>query len=725
MWTEAPDLPIQANARSSGPGTVPTNMSEGAALPSNEHTKQSLRAELRALFDRAKMPTNPALASRILKLIRDPTSSSTDFGSVIRTDAALSAKLLKTANSVPFAQRNPATTVERAVTVIGLNRVKTLSLGFQLVEHLNKLGGAPFDMRLFWQHSLLRACLARALAERRIRERSEEAFLIALLQDSGIPLLVQILGCAYSSLYQSNLSPVAFYEVERDRFAHTHVEAIVAMAAEWNLPEIIALPLERHHERPRLCGFPSEIDRLSTISYFVGSLRFTKDAAFCRDEESLREFGDAALRLDEIWTDVERSAIEEYQQLSTLYGDVLPEETDPTELLSEANHQLAQVAGETEQRVVDIQAERDRIAREQRLLQNALRDYRQRAALDPLTNVLNRGALTDAARKTIERNLDGGGAMGVLFIDLDDFKALNDRNGHQAGDTVLKVVAAILGQVVGPHGTIGRYGGEEFVAVLYGLSEKATRQMGERLLDAVRRFGWNELGLTRRITCSIGGVWCNRVVVRSAEELFAIADAHMYRAKRQGKDRYYLQALGGSAATDGQPDGTEATDGLSLHQAPAACEEISQQKLIDIATRLNTEEGGPTFGIRKEERKKLVMPCTLHHLAETGEVVLREQAVSRNVSTGGMGLVIPRPMMRGEPVEIVLEKGDSKLFLAGLVAFCRTIHGSIHEVGIQFVTYSLSPILSEDLPRAIHEHDWIARAFEVKRQGEVVGQQLG
>jgi hypothetical protein len=147
--------------------------------------------------------------------------------------------------------------------------------------------------------------------------------------------------------------------------------------------------------------------------------------------------------------------------------------------------------------------------------------------------------------------------------------------------------------------------------------------------------------------------------------------------------------------------------------------------LIDTATRLNAEEAGQFVGIRKEERKKLVMPCTLHHLPESGDVVLREQAVSRNVSTGGMGLVIPRPMMRGEAVEVVLERGDSELFLAGLVAFCRPIQGSIHEVGIQFVTHSLSPIISEVLPRAISEHDWIARAFEAKRLGELVAQQSG
>ena len=193
--------------------------------------QQALRNQLLQLFAKAKMPSSPALAEQILTLIKDSKSNASDFGAVIRTDPALAVRLLKTANSAQFVQREPVTTCERAIMVLGINRVKTISLGIQIVEHLDRLGGAPFDMKTFWQHSLLRACLARALAQRVVSEHEEEAFLAGLLLDCGILLLVQTLGCGYAKLYRSSLSPAAFYAVERETFPHTHVDAISVMAS--------------------------------------------------------------------------------------------------------------------------------------------------------------------------------------------------------------------------------------------------------------------------------------------------------------------------------------------------------------------------------------------------------------------------------------------------------------------------------------------------------------
>ena len=94
-----------------------------------ENQHRALQSDLRELFACGKMPTSPALAARILELIKDPSSSSNDFAQVIRADQALATRLLKTANSARFAQRGPVTTIDRAVTILGLGRVKTSSLG--------------------------------------------------------------------------------------------------------------------------------------------------------------------------------------------------------------------------------------------------------------------------------------------------------------------------------------------------------------------------------------------------------------------------------------------------------------------------------------------------------------------------------------------------------------------------------------------------------------------
>ncbi len=150
--------------------------------------------ELRLAFAKAKLPTNPAVASAIIEHCSNEKSNAADFAKVIRTDAALAIRLLKTANSAHFAQRIQVTTVERAVTVLGLSRVKTAALGFQLLTHVNRLGSVPFDLKTFWQHSLLRGCLGRTVATHVVPERADEAFLIALLQDCGIVMLAQTLG---------------------------------------------------------------------------------------------------------------------------------------------------------------------------------------------------------------------------------------------------------------------------------------------------------------------------------------------------------------------------------------------------------------------------------------------------------------------------------------------------------------------------------------------------
>ena len=111
----------------------------------------SLQDELRRVFAKAKLPSNPAIAAQILELVNDPNSSVEQFAKTIQADAGLAARLMGMANSARFAQRSPATTIQRAVTLLGLRRIKTVALGFQLVSHLDRLGECPFDLKKFWQ----------------------------------------------------------------------------------------------------------------------------------------------------------------------------------------------------------------------------------------------------------------------------------------------------------------------------------------------------------------------------------------------------------------------------------------------------------------------------------------------------------------------------------------------------------------------------------------------
>ena len=673
----------------------------------------ALRNQLRQLFAKAKMPSSPSVAAQILALIKDTRSNASDFGALIRTDPMLAARLLKTANSAQFVQREPVTTCERAIMLLGMNRVKTISLGFELVGHLDRLGGAPFDMKIFWQHSLLRACLARSMAQKIVPEHEEEAFLAGLLLDCGILLLVQTLGCGYAKLYRSMLSPTAFHAVERESFPHTHVDAISVMASEWNLPNIIAVPLTRHHERTQLSDESSSVDRLAAVSHFVGSLCFAGNRSVDREAESLREFGETVLGLNEsVWSHVRDGAGVEYGRVSMLYGHVLPEDIDVADLLIEANNQLAHVATDADRPVIDVEEERNSIQQEQSRLASALSEYRERAALDPLTNVLNRGGLTDAARKAIGRNCDEGVSVGVFFIDLDNFKKLNDTCGHKVGDTVLKATAAVLDREIGPSGIVGRYGGEEFVALIQGLSADANRELAERIVQQVRSIDTGAVDCSGKISCSLGAIWYDRVPVNSADELFAAADELMYKAKRSGKDCccFEQHKWADSGGCDISADQEDRVRKIARPR---------NEELIGIAKGLNAVEVDPFAGIRKQQRKNVVLSCVVHYFPEFGTKTRSEHAVSRNLSTGGIGLLLTRAMTRGEAVEVILDKGTSKFFMAGLVAFCRQIEGEIHEVGVQFVAHSVKPIISGDMSKTLQQHDWVAQAVDAKRKGKL------
>jgi len=137
-----------------------------------------------------------------------------------------------------------------------------------------------------------------------------------------------------------------------------------------------------------------------------------------------------------------------------------------------------------------------------------------------------------------------------------------------------------------------------------------------------------------------------------------------------------------------------------------------------LARQLNENEIEVFTELRKEERKNVVIPCTLHSFSKSISDLIAEEAVTRNISTGGVGLLIERPMVRGEPGEVVLNQGTSKLFLAGLVAFCRHIDGRIHEIGLQFVSHSVTPIISGDGAATARTHSWVERALDAKLSGE-------
>lgn len=164
----------------------------------------------------------------------------------------------------------------------------------------------------------------------------------------------------------------------------------------------------------------------------------------------------------------------------------------------------------------------------------AREDLRFQATHDVLTGIWNRRAVLDLLHREIERASRFHASVGVLMLDLDHFKKINDTYGHLTGDAVLREIAQRISQVVRSYDFVGRYGGEEFLVLLPGCDKDQAEQSGERIRLAVNASPVLAAGSEVSATVSIGATATEG---GGETEVLAIADTALYQAKSTGRNR--------------------------------------------------------------------------------------------------------------------------------------------------------------------------------------------
>jgi len=156
------------------------------------------------------------------------------------------------------------------------------------------------------------------------------------------------------------------------------------------------------------------------------------------------------------------------------------------------------------------------------------------ALLDPLTSLPNRRYLQTQIYAHLEEFRRAHWVFGILFIDIDDFKVINDRHGHDTGDRVLKMVAKTLDVNSRFFDAVGRWGGEEFVAIIHNIQAKALKDIAERFRMLVEQSTLASL----QVTISIGGTLASPG--DDTDSVVNRADSSMYKAKQAGKNRVWI-----------------------------------------------------------------------------------------------------------------------------------------------------------------------------------------
>ena len=177
-----------------------------------------------------------------------------------------------------------------------------------------------------------------------------------------------------------------------------------------------------------------------------------------------------------------------------------------------------------------------RIVELQHALIEAQQLLREQATVDPLTRVWNRRTILEILEREIARAGRSGGAVGVVLIDLDGFKAVNDQHGHLTGDAVLREAATRMKNSSRSYDSIGRYGGEEFLILLPGCDQATAAMQAERARQDLANHVIEVDGKSFYVTASFGVTSMQAGEHEGVEALLRTADNALYRAKQNGRN---------------------------------------------------------------------------------------------------------------------------------------------------------------------------------------------
>ncbi len=170
-------------------------------------------------------------------------------------------------------------------------------------------------------------------------------------------------------------------------------------------------------------------------------------------------------------------------------------------------------------------------------LVEAREDLRFKASHDALTSIWNRGAIIELLENELSRARRDGSSVGVLMVDIDHFKMINDSRGHLVGDEVLRAVTGRLKSEVRSYDSVGRYGGEEFLILLPGCDTPKLQAKAQQLVNVIARGPIGTTAGTVAVTISIGGIATSECPHADSNSLLRAADTALYRAKTTGRNR--------------------------------------------------------------------------------------------------------------------------------------------------------------------------------------------
>lgn len=481
------------------------------------------------------LPAPPHVVAKVVQLAADPESNVADLAKVIATDPAMSAKLISAVNSPFYAPASPISSVERAVSTMGLRAVRNLVLCLGVQSAAGNDGLADFPAEAVWEGCLRRAVAAQCVAKRLGVKEHDELFTLGLCQDIGVLLLVRQAAALGEDLKDKlDRSAPARMDVEA-RYGETHDVLGARLFEEWSFGDNFVQAL-RYHHNPN--DAPDDYRKSAQIAFTAEAITDVfgasgKQQAMKAAGESLAAVGLSAEELPQIVDEVadQTAAAAEMLQLKVgsqpNYQDIAAKAVDGMYALNLSLEELTS-------KLQDALAEQERLSEE---LKSANEQLKIMATTDGLTKLPNRRTFDEHVENALAKCAKENAPVSVIMLDVDHFKKFNDTHGHQAGDRVLVAVGKALKAAVRDVDFVARYGGEEFCAVFTSTDAKVGQVIGERIRKTIADAQVEHEGKVLSVTASIGGMTLVRDYQMGPGMFVKRADLALYKAKESGRNR--------------------------------------------------------------------------------------------------------------------------------------------------------------------------------------------
>lgn len=486
----------------------------------------TLSEELRKRIHAARaFPSPPVVTARLIELGDNPEASINEIIEVLSTDATLVARLLRLANSPLYAGRRRTENLRQAVVVLGLDAVLTASLSLTLINDRSREAAMSTEFRKRrWMRSVHAAACAQHLAEFVAGVDPADAFLSGLLQDIGVNVIARIEPTAYDGVAEDGThDQVVAAEIASLGCDHALIGA--ELLGSWLLPERIVEAVLFSHA---VGG--EDRTALSTVAAISGLVA----DGISGQGDALRRAARMAAELLDLDEATFGLAVEHLMAGLDDLAQILEAETPDPQVLAELAEELIVM------RQMKSQSATAELHDQLASLTVVAQELKAETRLDSLTGLANRRELDEVLDREFSLARSQGFPLSVLFGDLDDFKKVNDRFGHQVGDELLVQTARRISAGVRDGDIVGRFGGEEFVVVLPGADIEGSEVVARRLIEQFgsRRFQLDaELAIPQTISIGVATLDpCGQFA--DVARLLEAADAALYEAKGRGKNQW-------------------------------------------------------------------------------------------------------------------------------------------------------------------------------------------